>query len=136
MKKEAIEDKSVGMSSLKFIFNIINRYPLLTKEQEMDAFKRKDYDLLVLSNLRLVVNLAKTRQNQGVELPDLVQFGIEGLCIAARRFNYKKNLRFSTFAYYLVRKHINRAVSSYGRAIRIPENAIFLMRRLEEDNRK
>src|SRR4029079_1951090 len=79
--------------SLQLFLNEAGRYPLLTASQEVELAKRIEdgdklaKDLLVNSNLRLVVSIAKRYQGHGLTLLDLIQEGIIGLIRAAEKFD-------------------------------------------------
>jgi RNA polymerase primary sigma factor len=78
------------------------------------------FDLLIRSNTRLVISIAKKYQRRGLPLPDLIQAGNVGLMRAAKKFNYKLGNRFSTYATWWIRQSVSRAVADQGRTIRIP----------------
>jgi RNA polymerase primary sigma factor len=104
----------------------VRRYPLLTREQEVELAKRVERgdlaakEQLVNSNLRLVISNA--RKYQGFELPllDLIQEGILGLIRAAEEFDYRKGFKFSTYATFWIGESIQRAIANRARTIRIP----------------
>jgi len=104
----------------------VRRFPLLTREDEVELAKRIERgDLeakkqLVNSNLRLVI--ANARKYQGLDLPllDLIQEGILGLIRAAEKFDYRKGFKFSTYATFWIREAIQRAIANRARTIRIP----------------
>ena len=78
------------------------------------------FDLLIRSNTRLVISIAKKYQRRGLPLTDLIQAGNVGLMRAAKKFNYKMGNRFSTYATWWIRQSVSRAVADQGRTIRIP----------------
>jgi RNA polymerase primary sigma factor len=106
----------------------INRIPLLTREQENDyatrAAKGDGFakDMLVKSNLRFVVNVAKKYQNQGLPLSDLISEGNIGLMNAIERYDVSKGFHFISYAVWWIRQAILKAVCEKSRMIRLPLN--------------
>lgn len=106
----------------------IGKYPLLDAVQEVDLARKthrgdsEARSTLILSNLRLVVNIAKRYQNQGLGLMDLIEEGNLGLIKAVERFDVDKQCRFSTYATWWIRQFINRAVSHQGSIVRLPSH--------------
>src|SRR3954467_12129381 len=116
--------------SLQLFLNEAGRYPLLTAAQEVEIAKaiergEKDAkDLLVNSNLRLVVSIAKKYQGHGLTLLDLIQEGIIGLIRAAEKFDWRKGFKFSTYATWWIRQAVQRGVANKARVIRIPVHIV------------
>jgi RNA polymerase primary sigma factor len=116
--------------SVQLFLNEAGRYPLLTAAQEVEIAKRvetgdKDAkDLLVNSNLRLVVSIAKRYQGHGLTLLDLIQEGIIGLIRAAEKFDWRKGFKFSTYATWWIRQAVQRGVANKARVIRIPVHIV------------
>jgi len=116
----------VTTDALQLFLNEIRRYPLLTKEQEVDLAKRIEQgdleakERMINSNLRLVVSIAKKYQGQDLSLLDLIQEGIFGLIRASEKFDYRRGYKFSTYATFWVRQAIQRGLANKARTIRIP----------------
>lgn len=114
----------------------IGKFPQLTPEQEKALARRcadGDQDAIrqmVNSNLRLVVSVAREYNGRGVPLLDLCQEGSIGLLTAAKKFDYTKEVRFSTYATDWIRRYILRHLGS-DQLIRVPEYTGEQIRRLQ-----
>jgi RNA polymerase primary sigma factor len=121
---------SATTDSLQLFLNEAGRYPLLSAAQEVELAKRIEdgdkhaKDLLVNSNLRLVVSIAKKYQGHGLMLLDLIQEGIIGLIRAAEKFDWRKGFKFSTYATWWIRQAVQRGVANKARVIRIPVHIV------------
>ncbi len=118
------------MDSLQQFLNEAGRYKLLTAAEEVELAKRiergdeKAKDLMINSNLRLVVSIAKKYQGHGLSLLDLIQEGIIGLIRAAEKFDWRKGFKFSTYATWWIRQAVQRGVANKSRTIRIPVHIV------------
>lgn len=110
-----VDSKSLttATDSITAYLNEIRRYPLLTKEQELELAKRyfetKDpvvAQALVTANLRFVVKVAAEYSKYGARLIDLIQEGNMGLMHAVRDFNPYKGVRLITYAVWWIRGYI------------------------------
>lgn len=120
------KDRARQEDSLREYFSQIKKTPLLTFEEELalsrriqrgdDEARRK----LIEANLRLVVKIAKSYVNSDVSFLDIVQEGNLGLIKAASKYDYRKNVRFSTYAAWWIKQAIVRSLSNKRRAIRLP----------------
>lgn len=75
---------------------------------------------LIRANSRLVISIAKKYIGRGVPFLDLIQEGNIGLIRAARKFEYERGHKFSTYATWWIRQAVGRAVADQGRTIRVP----------------
>jgi RNA polymerase primary sigma factor len=104
----------------------IKSIPLLTAKQEIELAKKirkgdmKAKRQMTLSNLRLVINIAKRYSHLGVPLLDLIEEGNLGLMKAVMKYNPGKGFRFSTYGAWWIRQYITRAIANQGKTVRIP----------------
>ncbi len=122
--------------SLARYFEEIARTPLLTFEEELDLSRRVENgdeaarQKLIQANLRLVVKIAKAYSRFGTAFLDLIQEGNLGLINAAGKFDYRKNVRFSTYASWWIKQSIVRALVNKNRMIRLPHRKEESLRKL------
>jgi RNA polymerase primary sigma factor len=116
--------------ALQLFLNEAGRYKLLTAEEEVELAKRIERgdreakDLMINSNLRLVVSIAKRYQGHGLSLLDLIQEGIIGLIRAVEKFDWRRGYKFSTYATWWIRQAVQRGVANKAREIRIPVHIV------------
>jgi RNA polymerase primary sigma factor len=121
---------STTTDALQLFLNEAGRYKLLTAAEEVELAKgiergdKRAKDMLINSNLRLVVSIAKKYQGHGLSLLDLIQEGIIGLIRAAEKFDWRKGFKFSTYATWWIRQAVQRGVANKARTIRIPVHIV------------
>lgn len=131
-KKRETEQLEAGSDSVQMYLREIGRYPLLKGVEELEIAKRvtkgeeSARQLLMLSNLRLVVSIAKkyVGRSPNLTLLDLIQEGNIGLSRAVDKFDYRKGFKFSTYATWWIKQGITRALADQARTIRIPVHMI------------
>ena len=112
--------------ALQLFLNEAGRWPLLTKEDEIELAKliergdEQAKERMINSNLRLVVSIAKRYQGHGLSLLDLIQEGIIGLIRAVEKFDWRRGFKFSTYATWWIRQAVQRGVANKSRTIRLP----------------
>ncbi len=112
--------------AIKIYLREIGRSQLLTcaEERELAAkVARGDKaarERMIVSNLRLVVKIAKRYINRGLPLLDLIEEGNVGLIKAVERFKLSKECRFSTYATWWIRQSVERALANQTRTVRLP----------------
>lgn len=142
--------RSVTDDSIRDYLQALKQFPLLTKEDEVYLGKAIEAGLcaaqllssgnhddavrlgwakrtgecarlwMVVSNLRLVVSIAKRYTGRGVDFLDLIQAGNIGLIHAVEKFDYKQGTKFSTYATWWITQAITRSMGDEGRTIRMP----------------
>ena len=100
------------------------------RQAHRDAMNLRDE--FVRANLRLVVTMARRYDRGGMPLADLIQEGNLGLMHAVARFDYRRGLRFSTYACWWIRHAIGRALADKARAVRIPVHMLEAQQQLEK----
>lgn len=119
-------NKNQRENGLSIYLSEISKIPLLTPKEELrvanlvikgDPEARR---VLIVSNLRLVVSIAKKYLYFGLPLLDLIEEGNLGLMKAAERFDPDRGCKFSTYATWWIRQAVTRALSNFGRTVRIP----------------
>jgi RNA polymerase primary sigma factor len=124
--------------ALRAYFSQIKRSRLLTFEEELALSRRvlagddSARQTLIESNLRLVVRIAKKYMTRDVSLLDLIQEGNLGLIKAASKYDFRKHVRFSTYASWWIKQAIVRALSNKRRTIRLPHRKEEKLRKINK----
>lgn len=120
----------------------IGRIPLLNFDQEISLAKRVEKgdraakQILINSNLRLVVSIAKKYIGRGLSLLDLIQEGNQGLIRAVEKYDWRRGFKFSTYATWWIRQSVTRAIADQARTIRIPVHMVENINRFLRTSRK
>ena len=115
-----------GDNLLETYFRQIKSFPLLAFEDELELSKqiqegnKEALHKLVNCNLRLVVRIAGIFDRHNIPILDIIQEGNLGLIHAAEKFDYRKNVRFCTYASWWIRQYIGRFINKRSRIVRIP----------------
>jgi RNA polymerase sigma factor (sigma-70 family) len=131
-----------ALDALALYFRDVSKHPLLTaaEEQRLSRLAREGdpraRERMVLSNLRLVVSIARRFTGRGVSLEDLIEEGNLGLITAVERFDPDKGFRFSTYAAWWIRQAIATGVSEQARTLRIPLHVMRALHQYLESERK
>src|SRR3989338_923825 len=114
------------MDPIKAYLKDIRPIPLLTAEKEVEFSRRvrkgdvEARNIMIRSNLRLVISIAKKYSNLGIPLIDLIEEGNIGLMKAVEKFDPERGFRFSTYAAWWIKQGISRAIIDQGKMIRVP----------------
>src|SRR5919205_2658643 len=115
-----------SLGSLDQYIQAVNRFPLLTAEQEVELGRRwqRDNDLsaareLVLSHLRLVVAVSRNYLGYGLPQADLIQEGNVGLMKAVRRFDPERGVRLVSFALHWIKAEIHEYILRNWRLVKV-----------------
>ena len=119
---------------------VVKSLPLSREREGALARRIQNGDLearneLVQANLRFVIDVAKSYQNRGLQLADLISAGNVGLITAAERFDGDKGHKFITYAVWWIRQAINQALADNSRTVRIPLNRLSLLRNINKATR-
>lgn len=123
-KKDRPEIKQLDATQI--YLNDIGFSPLLSAEEEVKyarealAGVESSREKMIVSNLRLVVKIARGYNHRGMALLDLIEEGNLGLIRAVEKFDPERGFRFSTYATWWIRQTIERALMNQTRTIRLP----------------
>ncbi|MDD3150600.1 MAG: RNA polymerase sigma factor RpoD/SigA [Candidatus Gastranaerophilales bacterium] len=131
----------ISEEPINFYLKEISKNKVLNQKEEILIAKKmaqgdkKARELLIKSNLKLVVSIAKNYINRGLTFADLIQEGNIGLLIAIEKFNYKLGYRFNTYATWWIKQSIHKAISEQTYCMKVPvyiQETIFKYKKLKE----
>lgn len=119
-------------------FRDINRYRVLTEEEERELVRRVQnneegaINELITANLRFVVSVARRYRGRGLSYLELINEGNVGLLKAAKRFDLNMNVKFISYAVWWIRQSIQKALFEQASTVRIPPNKIALLNKFKQ----
>jgi RNA polymerase primary sigma factor len=128
--------------SLQLFLADVGRHRLLSAAEEVALAKRIEKGdprakrIMIESNLRLVVSIAKGYRGLGVPFLDLIQEGTLGLNRAVEKFDWRRGFKFSTYATWWIRQSVQRAVANHARTIRVPVHVVERQQKLSRAARR
>ena len=117
-------------SSLDTYFKTAGSHKLLTKEQEVALAKRIESgdelarQIMIESNLRLAISIAKKYARYGGNLEDLIQESNIGLIKAVEKFDWRKGFKFSTYACWWIKQSVTRSLTSSNNQVKVPSHTL------------
>ena len=127
---EFTDEDVEAMDPTQIYLRDIGFRPLLTAAEEVTIGKqvqagdKKARHIMIESNLRLVVKIARHYLNRGLAFLDLIEEGNLGLMTAVEKFDPERGFRFSTYATWWIRQTIERAIMNQSRTVRLPIHVI------------
>lgn len=125
-------------ASLSIYFKDVSKQSMITPEEEIELTRRikqgdqEAMNKLITANLRFVISVAKSYQNKGLSLVDLIQEGNLGLIESAKKFDETKGFRFISYAVWWIRQSIIHAISDQCRTVRIPMSQVVCMNKINK----
>lgn len=122
--------------SIRNYFKDLKKIESKTWDEQLELIKKaqkgdgKALEILINSNLRFVVSVAKDYQHYGLPLEDLISEGNIGLMKAVEKFDPSKGYKFISYAVWWVRQSIMQSVYENGNSIRIPINKINIINKV------
>ncbi len=119
-------------------FRDINRYRILSEDEEREVIRcvqKSDHNaitVLITSNLRFVVSVARRYRGRGLSFLELINEGNIGLLKAAKRFNLENKVKFISYAVWWIRQSIQKALFEQTGTVRIPPNKIALLSKFKK----
>lgn len=138
MRGIKITQSITNRDDISLFLKDISKQPMISHEEEVLLAKKiKEGDIearnkLVEANLRFVISVAKKYQNRGLSLADLIQAGIEGMIVAADKFDVDRGFKFISYAVWWIQQSILQALMCQSRTIRIPTSQSILLSKINK----
>lgn len=110
-------------------FREVGKHKLLTREdeselaQKMEAGDKRARERMIQANLRLAISIAKRYASRGCDMEDLIQESNIGLIRAVDRFDWRRGVKFSTYATWWIKQSVRRLVTESSSSIKMPASA-------------
>ena len=126
VKRQVGEAEEIGSNGINMLLSDLRRYPTLSTEENIELAKRieqgdeeaKEY--MINCNMWLVISMAHKYTGKGVLLEDLVSAGSMGLIVACQKYDYRRDIKFSTYAFWWIRQYLRFAMAECGQVARLP----------------
>jgi RNA polymerase primary sigma factor len=125
-------------STLDVYFKDVGNYSLLTREQEVSLAKRIESgdsearQIMIQSNLRLAISIAKKYAKYGASLEDLIQESNIGLIRAVEKFDWRRGFKFSTYACWWIKQSVVRHLTNTNSILKIPSHTLSNARKINQ----
>ena len=123
-------------SNLDTYFKSVGARPLLTRAQEVELAKKIEKgdkyarEVMIESNLRLAVSIAKKYSKYGSNLEDLIQESNIGLIKAVEKFDWRKGFKFSTYACWWIKQAVIRHLTADSTILKVPSHTLSNARKI------
>ncbi len=121
---------------LENYFKNVGKHQLLTREQEVELAQRIEKgdalarQIMIESNLRLAISVAKKYSRYGSDLEDLIQESNIGLMKAVEKFDWRRGFKFSTYACWWIKQSVTRHLTADNTLLKVPSHTVSNARKI------